>query len=135
MAKEELFHPLWGWLLRRLGAFPISRSRMDRNALKVASRMLRSGWALGIFPEGTRGKGGELERTFAGAAFVAFHSSSLILPVGIRGIKEIRPFHRPPVRVNIGLPFTVDGKLTHLKLIYLNEKLKVKITELLNERS
>ena len=129
MAKEELFLPLWGWLLRRLGAFPVSRSRIDRNALKVASEMLHSGWALGIFPEGTRRRGGELERTFAGAAFIAFHCQAHILPVGIRGIKEIRPFHRPQVRVDIGPPFTIspDGNLTHSELARLNEELKAKI--------
>ena len=141
MAKEELFrNPLWRWLLRRLGAFPVSRSRASKNALlQTASKRLREGWIIGIFPEGTRGENhdAKLRRFSPGAVFMAFHLKAHIIPVGISGIKDIRLFRRPKVKVNIGTPFAIsspDGMLTHGELVRLtNEEVWRKVATLLGD--
>ena len=55
MAKRELFGvPVLGWIVRRIGAFPVDRRRADRAALRRAEAALAQGIAIGIFPEGTR---------------------------------------------------------------------------------
>ena len=55
MAKAELFkNPVFGWVLRKMGAFPVKRGTVDRMAIKQAVRELKNGHVLGIFPEGTR---------------------------------------------------------------------------------
>ena len=51
MAKEELFRPrLSGYFIRNIGAFPVRRGRLDREALYQAEQLLAQGWALVTFP-------------------------------------------------------------------------------------
>lgn len=55
MAKEELFkNPIFGYILRQFGTFPVKRGSIDRMAIRRAILELKEGNALGIFPEGTR---------------------------------------------------------------------------------
>ena len=54
MGKEELFRRrLFGWILRKLGAFPVSRGESDIQAVKTAIQAIKSGDNLLIFLEGT----------------------------------------------------------------------------------
>src|SRR5574341_2676966 len=56
LAKAELFRiPLFGGLVRRLGARPLRREGADPAAMRTALRVLEEGGALLVFPEGTRG--------------------------------------------------------------------------------
>lgn len=53
MAKSELFrNPLFGWLIRKLGAFPVKRNSADMGAIRQSVRIIKGGEALLIFPEG-----------------------------------------------------------------------------------
>ena len=55
VAKVELFEPRWqGWILSRLGAFPVRRGESDEEAIETARLVLERGGAVCIFPEGTR---------------------------------------------------------------------------------
>lgn len=102
MAKEEIFRwPVLGPLLPRVGAFPVRRGTADRQALRTALEHLAAGRVVGIFPEGTRSRSGELLPAEPGAAMLAVKSRAPILPVAISG--PFRPFR--PVRVRVGTPF------------------------------
>ena len=69
MAKSELFrNKFFGWLIRKLGAFPVERGAGDGKAINTAEKIINEGKTLGIFIEGTRSKTGELLRPKAGAA-------------------------------------------------------------------
>ena len=74
VAKVELFEKRWqGWLLCRVGAFPIRRGESDEEAMKTARLVLERGGTICIFPEGTRIRTGSLahaeaRRRPAGAA-------------------------------------------------------------------
>ena len=50
MAKAELFRPPLGWLLMRLGAFPVRRGQGDADMLDTAKAILDRGDAVLIFP-------------------------------------------------------------------------------------
>lgn len=52
MGKSELFDGRWGWLLNRLGAFPVQRGVWDADAFETAATVLRRGRVMSIFPEG-----------------------------------------------------------------------------------
>lgn len=53
MAMEELFkNATFAFLLRRVGAFPVSRGKPDRTALRIAGDRIKTKRVLGIFPEG-----------------------------------------------------------------------------------
>ncbi len=84
MAKEELFrNKFFAWLIRILGAFPVSRGKGDMAVLDTAIERLRNGRSLIIFPEGTRSKDGKVHRGHSGAAVIAAKSQKKIIPVGI----------------------------------------------------
>lgn len=86
MAKEELFSvPVLGRLLPHLNAFPVKRGMSDREALRKGLKVLKEGHVLGLFPEGTRSKTGELGKGLAGAGFFALRTDAAVVPCAIIG--------------------------------------------------
>jgi 1-acyl-sn-glycerol-3-phosphate acyltransferase len=108
MAKSELFAiPLIGTAIKKLGAFPVYRNRMDRKAVRTALKYLAEGKVVGIFPEGTRSHTEELLQPHFGAAMLALKSNVPVLPVAISGSRGVLG----KVRVFIGKPlyFSAGG--------------------------
>ncbi|MEA3319010.1 MAG: lysophospholipid acyltransferase family protein [Bacillota bacterium] len=93
MAKEEIFHvPILKTILPKLHAFPVKRGMSDREALRKALKVLKEGHVLGLFPEGTRSKTGELGKGLAGAGFFALRSEATVVPCAIIGpYKKFQP--------------------------------------------
>lgn len=86
MAKEELFSvPILGKLLPHLNAFPVKRGMSDREALRKGLKVLKEGHVLGLFPEGTRSKTGEIGKGLAGAGFFALRTDAEVVPCAIIG--------------------------------------------------
>ncbi|OHX48899.1 lysophospholipid acyltransferase family protein [Cytobacillus pseudoceanisediminis] len=86
MAKEELFNvPVLGKILPDLNAFPVKRGMSDREALRKGLGILKEGNVLGLFPEGTRSKTGQLGKGLAGAGFFALRSEANVVPCAIIG--------------------------------------------------
>lgn len=139
MAKKQLFHfRVIGYIMRSLGAFPVHRGQLDRWALRKAYQVLADGLALVMFPEGMRGRRGQLRPAFFGAALIASRSGAPILPVGISGTEELehlsRLWRRPQITVNIGHPFYLPppgSKLIRGELAELTHSIMQHITELL----
>jgi 1-acyl-sn-glycerol-3-phosphate acyltransferase len=105
MAKIEAFRMFFlGGLLRGIGCFPVRRGEGDRRAIVTCLKVLRAGNPLGFFPEGTRSRQRALGRARPGIAFLALKSDVPILPVGVSGTPEARPFHSN-IRVRVGQPF------------------------------
>ncbi|NHM27943.1 1-acyl-sn-glycerol-3-phosphate acyltransferase [Desulfofundulus sp. TPOSR] len=101
IAKAELFGiPLLGPVIRALGAFPVRRGGGDRQAIRRALELLKQGRVVGIFPEGTRSKSGELLEPHLGAAMLALRAKVPVLPVAVINTRGI--FGK--VRVHIGKP-------------------------------
>ncbi|WMJ23527.1 lysophospholipid acyltransferase family protein [Paludicola sp. MB14-C6] len=120
MAKEELFqNPILGFIIRKLGAFPVSRGKGDHAAIDKAVNIVQSGGVLGIFPEGTRSKDGVLKKAKSGAVLVASMTHADIIPVGIRYGE--RKFIRREITVVYGEPIKneqliiVDNNRAQLK--------------------
>ncbi len=108
MAKEELFkNPLLGWLLRKVGAFPVSRGNNDLSSVKASMQAIKSGDNLLIFPEGTtihNGIGyidGLPAHAKAGAAMIGVRTGAILVPVFVDGEKKL--FHR--TRIIFGNPY------------------------------
>lgn len=84
MAKEELFHnKLFGWFIRKLGAFPVARGSGDMSVIDDSINILKSGRNLVIFPEGTRSKDGKVGKGKTGVAMIAAKSGADVVPCGI----------------------------------------------------
>ena len=111
MAKVEL----WGgcflrWYLTNIGTIPVERGSGGREAIDIAVDVVNTGGCLGMFPEGTRSKTGELGRGRSGAIVIAARTKAPLLPVYIEGSFESLPsgakgvkFH--PLVVYTGEPF------------------------------
>ncbi len=109
MGKEELFRCRpFGWLLKKLGAFPVSRGGSDIQAVKTAIQSIKSGDNLLIFLEGTvvrNGVGyvdGLPAHAKSGAAMIGVRSGAVLVPVFMDGEKKL--FHR--TRIIFGKPYT-----------------------------
>ncbi|MDR6998564.1 lysophospholipid acyltransferase family protein [Neobacillus niacini] len=90
MAKEELFSvPVFGKIVRMCNAFPVKRGMTDRDALRKGLSVLKEGHVLGIFPEGTRSKTGELGKGLAGVGFFALRSNAQVVPCAVIGPYKI----------------------------------------------
>lgn len=86
LAKEELFrNKLLGSLLIKVNAFPIKRGMSDRQALRHGLNLLKEGKTLGLFPEGTRSKTGELGDGLSGIGFFTLRSDAIVVPCVIIG--------------------------------------------------
>lgn len=87
MAKDSLFSfKPFGWLLKKLGAFPIKRGAGDIGAVKKAIEIVEADNALVMFPEGTRNRTPEPVLEFKnGAALIAKKGNALMVPVAISG--------------------------------------------------
>src|SRR5690625_5734041 len=106
MAKEELFRKKsLGWLLTRLNAFPVKRGFRDRQALRTGLKRLEEGHVLGLFPEGTRSKDGQLKQGLAGARFFAMRSKATVIPCAIIGSYE----KFTPLKVVYGNPIEFES--------------------------
>lgn len=86
MAKSELFKiPLLGPIISRVGSFPVIRGTPDRKAIRHALELLQAGGVLGVFPEGTRSKNGELQQPEPGIALIALKSGAPVVPAALVG--------------------------------------------------
>ena len=103
MAKEELFrNKFFGWLIRKLGAFPVTRGAGDNGVIETAEQYVRSGRVLMIFPEGTRSKDGRVGRGKTGVALIAAQTGAPVVPVGITFTGKLH--FRSQIIVRFGKP-------------------------------
>ncbi|WP_449620205.1 lysophospholipid acyltransferase family protein [Robertmurraya sp. Marseille-Q9965] len=123
MAKEELFNvPVLGKILPHVNAFPVKRGMSDREALRTGLKVLKEGKVLGLFPEGTRSKTGELGKGLAGAGFFALRTDADVVPCAIIG--PYKAFSRLKV---------VYGKPIDMKTLRENKASAEETTELIME--
>ena len=112
MAKIELFeNPIFGAAIRRCHAFPVKRGESDRGAIKAAVTVLKEERVLGLFPEGTRSKTGELQKAEAGVALIAAMTGAPIVPVAILNTHRIfaNGGLLPQLRIMYGQPISFQG--------------------------
>jgi long-chain acyl-CoA synthetase len=72
-----------------LNAFPFSRSGNVRPTLEHTSRLLRRGWSILIYPEGTRSNDGRMGPFKSGTGLMAVEMGVPVIPVHIQGTYEV----------------------------------------------
>lgn len=109
MAKCEIWESRFlGWCLDQFWAFPVDRTGADRQAISTATDLLGNGDLVGMFPEGTRKRGGgeDLGAAHGGVAFIAMRAGVPVVPVGISGTDLAWPPGRKfPRRVPVTMDF------------------------------
>ncbi|GBF72746.1 1-acyl-sn-glycerol-3-phosphate acyltransferase [Paenibacillus sp. 598K] len=109
MAKAELFsNKPADAFLRSLGAFPVKRGGVSKEALKLSIQILKEGHVVGIFPEGRRASS-EDSAGKKGAAMMALRSGAVVIPVAIIG--PYKPFRR--MKIKYGEPIDMQHFIDH----------------------
>lgn len=98
-----------GWALRRSGAIPLRRYRVDPVACRIALRRLTYGEITGHFVEGERSALGAYEGAMPRAAGIIARLGVPVIPVGIIGNYDAGPrwagaLRRRPVTLRVGPP-------------------------------
>jgi glycerol-3-phosphate dehydrogenase (NAD(P)+) len=110
VAKVELFERRpQGWLLSRLGAFPIRRGESDELAMETARQAVLRGGTVCIFPEGTRIRRGTLAAPKRGVGRLALQTGAPVVPTAVFGSEQVRRGWRirpRQVRVRLGKAMT-----------------------------
>lgn len=122
LAKSDYFDGtgLRGWISRQfftaIGATPVERGagQAALDALDQQRRILQSGRAIALYPEGTRSLDGRLYKGRTGVAFLALETGAQVVPVGLVGTNEAMPVGakwprmRPRVSVRYGEPLDLS---------------------------
>ena len=107
LGKKELIEK-HGWLFKRLPVIPVDRSAKNKEAMEEATRLVQSGEAIGIFPEGTFNKTEYLIMPFKyGAVRIAKDTNASIIPFAITG--EYKRF-RKGLKIEFGKPYKIEDK-------------------------
>lgn len=117
IARDSLFTVaggVLGFFIARCGAIPIQRNTSDRLAIKRATRCLKGGELVGIFPEGTRrGKGNVDPALHGGAAMIARLGKAPLIPVGFTNIDQVKQKNKrvrfPKITIVFGEPVAVSS--------------------------
>jgi 1-acyl-sn-glycerol-3-phosphate acyltransferase len=112
-AAADYFFDVW-WRAAAtalvFNAFPVERAG-GRRATRTAVELIRDGWNLVVFPEGTRSRDGWVQRFRTGAARLALEHRIPVVPIAIRGSFAAMPRGRGwpragrfPISVRYGPP-------------------------------
>ena len=128
MAKKEYFDGKMAWFFKLVGCIPVDRSIKDHNATDKALKVLNSGGAIGLFPEGTRNKTKDvflLPFKF-GTVSMAKKTNATIIPFGLTGDYRFRSKN---LTIRYGTPF----KVGEMDLEDANKKLYEEVEKLMRK--
>lgn len=112
LGKIELYDlPILGKLMHGYCVIWLHRGKADTRALRSALKGFDEGRIIAIAPEGRQTVTGALEEGTDGAAFLAYKSGAMILPIAITGTENenvyghLKKFRRARVHIKAGQMF------------------------------
>jgi 1-acyl-sn-glycerol-3-phosphate acyltransferase len=140
IAKKQLGQiPLFGWAMRAGRFIFIDRQNAvsARRTIDQAADRIRKGCSVVIFPEGTRSRDGQLGPFKKGGFHLAINSGAEVVPVAIRGTREVMPrgaalIRRGVVDIEIGEPISTAGLGPNDRQALL-EQVRARLAEMLAE--
>lgn len=115
-AADYWYKRQWGGRLVSLwlNTFPFTRTGGAQAVLHSATMLVKSGWHLVLFPEGTRSVTGELQPFQRGIGHLAQETGAPVVPVYVGGSHRIMPKGQAlplpaPAWIRIGRPLTLHG--------------------------
>jgi 1-acyl-sn-glycerol-3-phosphate acyltransferase len=102
------------WYSLFYNTFPIDRHGGGSATLAYPLSLLRGGWCVLLYPEGTRSTNGEIAPFHHGVTLMAQQAGVPVIPVYTEGLRAIMPKGQRsptpgPVRVRVGAPVSLDG--------------------------
>lgn len=130
MAKSSLFkNGFFGWILRKMGAYPVNRGTSDITAVKTTLGYLKKDKHVVIFPEGTRLNGGDMESLKDGVATFALKTDCFVVPAVFKKKPKIFSFNS----LLIGKPFKYS-EFKEFQGVKITKELIQRASEILSER-
>ncbi len=116
--KRELHKlPVFGWGLASLGMLSIDRSHGKaafEHIKEEAPKYFEKGWAIVLFPEGTRTKPGQTVKYKSGGARIAIDTGTPVVPIALNSgrcwPKEASLFIRVISKLFSDLKFVLKGR-------------------------
>ena len=104
IGKKELFNnKILAKILDKLFVIPIDRDNPGISTIKTILKKLKEGYAVGIFPEGTRVKGNGFGEAKAGLALFAVKGKAKVVPVSI--ISNYKLFNKVTIYIDKPISF------------------------------
>ena len=104
IGKKELFdNKILAAILDKLCVIPIDRDNPGISTIKTILKKLKEGYAIGIFPEGTRVKGNEFGEAKAGLALFAVKGKASVVPISI--ISNYKLFNEVTIYIDKPISF------------------------------
>ncbi len=110
LGKESLFKgTVPAWINSALGAIPVLRGGIDREAMRATREIIGRGEMMIIFPEGSRQSGDTVDGVFDGTSYLAHKTGAPIIPIGIAGTETAmragsKGIHRAQCAIVVGAP-------------------------------
>lgn len=127
LAKVELFEGFKKILFSNMGLIPVNRKIKDPDALIHAYNYLENEKVIGIFPEGTHGKGKILPFKI-GAVKMAYETKCDIVPFSITGTYKL---FSKDLKIEFGKPIKVKSN----NLDNENEKLRNIVVKMVGDNN
>jgi long-chain acyl-CoA synthetase len=114
--------PLIYLLLTELfNVFPLPRRRNFQHSFAHAGAAMDRGYNVMVFPEGTRSAEGTLTRFRGGIGLLVKQSGAMVLPVGLRGLGELKVaqrgwFRSGKIEVHVGQPLRFAPEETETEI-------------------
>lgn len=123
LTKKELFRvPVFGPAMLRLGCVSIDRKDPERARVSIAhaAERVRAGASIVVFPEGTRGSGGQLGPFKKGAFHLVQEAKVPMVPIAVLGTSRIMSktgmlAYGGDVVVRIGAPIVCEDGTTEAR--------------------
>jgi 1-acyl-sn-glycerol-3-phosphate acyltransferase len=142
VTTKYLKYPLIRWFIITAEGIWLDRDTADFSAFRSATHALNQGKAIGIAPEGTRSKTGQLLEGKPGTALLALRAHVPIVPVAITGtigaFKKAITFQKPHIVARFGemIPAPVlDNKDRDNQLQSLTDEIMCRIAAMLPEEN
>ena len=104
IGKKELFdNKILAKILDKLCVIPIDRDNPGISTIKTILKKLKEGYAVGIFPEGTRVKGNGFGEAKAGLALFAVKGKADVVPISI--ISNYKIFNKVTIYIDKPISF------------------------------
>jgi 1-acyl-sn-glycerol-3-phosphate acyltransferase len=133
-------NPIFRYFINSAEGIWIDRTKADFAAFKVAIEVLKQGKVLGVAPEGTRSKTGQLNEGKPGTVLLTMKTNVPILPVGVIGTEDgfskLKRFQKPKMVANFGKPYHLPPMTRENKETYMQdctEEIMCQIAALLPE--
>ncbi|WP_420421889.1 lysophospholipid acyltransferase family protein [Simkania sp.] len=114
LARETLFRSWFGKMIAALNSHPVQGHVNNIKAIKTICGLLKKGYKMILFPEGTRSKDNTLGEIKPGIGMLVSRSETAIIPVYVHGTYKIWPRSRKFPRL-FGRTAVVFGSPIHWK--------------------